>query len=122
MARILILDATDIIGEALSEELIEEGFEVLLSSINKLDGDYLLSNKFELLLIEINPSERAAFVLLEKLKTIVPKPKTIVLVSSVDVRGAVELAKLGVDELFSMPFNVSELFSSIKSLLPHGTQ
>lgn len=120
MARILVLDATEIIGEALSEELIEEGFEVLLSSINKLDGDYLLSNKFELLLIEINPSERAAFVLLEKLKTIAPKPKTIVLVSSVDVRGAVELAKLGVDELFSMPFNVSELFSSIKSLLPQG--
>ena len=116
MTTILIVDDDELIGEALGEELVEEGFSALYASSADEGMDIVLSRPIDIMLLDLKMPGKDGFYVLRKLRELDLPIKVIILSAYADVKSAVEAAQLGAAEFFHKPFDFTELINTIKKL------
>lgn len=116
MITVLIVDDDELIGEALSGELREEGFSPHSATSADEALDFILTHPVDIILLDLKMPGKDGFYVLRKLKELRPVIKVIILSAYADVRSAVEAAQLGANDFFQKPFDFEELISTIKKL------
>lgn len=118
--RILLLEDDIALNDLLNEHLIDKGYEVTLCKNGQEALEYLIDEKFDLALLDINTPILSG---LEVLKTIRSEYKnltpTIILTAYQDTKHLKESFENGVDDYIKKPFDLEELDQRILKLCRH---
>ncbi len=120
MYRILVIDDEESIRELLSDFLPEKGTDVVTASSGERGLSLLKEEKFDLFLLDLMmPGISGLDVLREAAAENIEVP-SIVITAHATVQTAVEAMKLGAFDYITKPFNLEELYLSIKRAIDHS--
>ena len=117
MESILIVDDDVALGNALSEELTEVGFDAY--SVVSADDAFIFlkTHPVDLMLLDLKMPEKDGFYVLHELIKDPNHCKVIVLTAYADVKSAIEAAKTGANDFISKPYDFEELLVTIRKVL-----
>jgi DNA-binding NtrC family response regulator len=121
MESILIVDDDISLCSVLKEELAEVGYEAEFVNSGDAAFNYLLSNKVDLLLLDLKMPEKDGFDVLKELSQRHVNTKIIVLTAYADVKSAIDSAKMGASDFISKPYDFDELLITIRKVLQRDT-
>ncbi len=115
--RVLLLEDDVALNDLLSEHLLDKGYDVVVCSNGQEALEYLVDEKFDLALLDINTPFLSG---IEVLKTIRNDYKnqtpTIILTAYQDTKHLKESFESGVDDYIKKPFDLEELDQRIFKL------
>ncbi|GBD96508.1 MAG TPA: sigma-54-dependent Fis family transcriptional regulator [Nitrospirae bacterium] len=117
MHRILVIDDEESIRELLADFLESKGLDVVSASDGESGLNLLKGEKFDLFLLDLMmPGMSGLDVLRETANENINMP-SIVITAYASVQTAVEAMKLGAFDYITKPFNLEELYISVKRAL-----
>jgi len=116
-SSILVVDDEDALRSVLSNELINEGYDVRTAS----DGDEAIVElnkaQFDLVLLDIKMPRVNGFEVLKHIKENAARTKVVMLTGFADLKNAIESKKLGADDFVSKPYDLVDLLTTIERVL-----
>ncbi|MCC6398144.1 MAG: response regulator [Bacteroidetes bacterium] len=116
-STILVVDDEEALRSVLSNELINEGYEVRTAS----DGDEAIAEldktQFDLVLLDIKMPRVNGFEVLKHIKERPSRTKVVMLTGFADLKNAIESKKLGADDFVSKPYDLVDLLTTIERVL-----
>jgi len=116
-STILVVDDEEALRSVLSNELINEGYEVRTAS----DGDEAIveldRTQFDLVLLDIKMPRVNGFEVLKHIKEHPSRTKVVMLTGFADLKNAIESKKLGADDFVSKPYDLVDLLTTIERVL-----
>jgi DNA-binding NtrC family response regulator len=116
-SSILVVDDEDALRTVLTNELMNEGYEVR----NAGDGDEALTElqkvEYDLVLLDIKMPRVNGFEVLKFIKDHQPRTKVVMLTGFADLKNAIESKKLGADDFVSKPYDLVDLLTTIERVL-----
>jgi CheY-like chemotaxis protein len=116
-SRILVVDDEKAIRGVLATRLEGEGFKVATAGDGKEAIDILLTQHFDLILLDIKMPEVDGFEVLNFAKKKHPDTKVIMLTGYADLRNALDSKRLGAEQFVGKPYEFSELLDTIRRVL-----
>jgi DNA-binding NtrC family response regulator len=114
---VLVVDDEDSLRTVLSNELINEGYEVRTAP----DGDDAIQEmgkaSYDLVLLDIKMPRMNGFEVLKHIKEQHEKTKVVMLTGFADLKNAIESKKLGADDFVSKPYDLVDLLTTIERVL-----
>ena len=115
--KVLLLEDDNLLGDLLNDHLLDKGYNVTLCLNGQEALEYLLDEKFDLALLDLNTPIMSG---LEVLKTIREEYKSktpvIILTAYQDTKHLKESFENGVDDYIKKPFDLEELDQRILKL------
>ena len=116
MTRILLVEDDDQIASYLGELLRAEGFDTQIAGCKKEEGECLLAQSFDLVLLDVILPDGNGFSSCAEIKKEYEIP-VIFLTASGDEYSVVAGLDMGADDYIAKPFRPRELISRIRSVL-----
>jgi DNA-binding response OmpR family regulator len=113
--RILVVEDDESIANLIQINLTAEGYDCTCAYDGKTGADYIETESFDLILLDIMLPEINGYELLEYIKPIGTPVIFLTAKSGVDDR--IKGLKLGADDYISKPFQVGELIARVEALL-----
>lgn len=114
---VLVVDDEEALRSVLSNELINEGYDVQTAS----DGDVAMTEldktTFDLVLLDIKMPRVSGFEVLKHIKEQAGRTKVVMLTGFADLKNAIESKKLGADDFVSKPYDLVDLLTTIERVL-----
>lgn len=114
---VLVVDDEEALRSVLSNELINEGYDVQTAS----DGDVAMTEldktSFDLVLLDIKMPRVSGFEVLKHIKEHAGRTKVVMLTGFADLKNAIESKKLGADDFVSKPYDLVDLLTTIERVL-----
>ncbi|MBK9132610.1 MAG: heavy metal response regulator transcription factor [Gammaproteobacteria bacterium] len=118
--KLLIVEDEKKIGEYLRQGMTEAGFIVNLSR-NGMDGNHLaMTEKFDLIILDIMLPDLDGLHILKSLREAGNKVPVLILTAHGSVEDRVTGLELGADDYLVKPFAFSELLARVRTLLRRG--
>ena len=114
--KILIVDDDEMQRNMLQGFLEKQNFQILTAAGGKEALEIFKMNPVQLVLIDHRMDDMNGDEVLEKMKTLSPLVKAIMITAHGSVNTAVKVMKLGVDDFFEKPVNLTELLYKIKKI------
>ena len=111
--RVLILDDEASILDILSEHLVDEGYECVVSMSPHEALDIIRKEDLAALLTDLKMPEVHGIEVVRQAKEIRPDLAIIVITALVDVKHAIQALRVGADDYVLKPFNLSEISLSV---------
>ncbi len=115
MTDILIVEDDEAISNLIYVNLKDEGYRCTCAYDGEQGADYIESQNFDLVLLDIMLPKINGYELLEYIKTI--KIPVIFITAKCDVNDRIKGLKLGADDYISKPFQIGELSARIEAVL-----
>jgi CheY-like chemotaxis protein len=115
--RILVVDDEEALRTVLSTELTSEGYEVTAASDGGEAIDFVKSNDYDLVLLDIKMPNVDGFEVLKFIKGDKPRIKVIMLTGFADLKNAIESKRLGAEDFVSKPYDLVDLLTTIERVL-----
>jgi DNA-binding NtrC family response regulator len=116
-SSILVVDDEDALRTVLTNELVNEGYEVR----NAADGDEAITElqkaEYDLVLLDIKMPRVNGFEVLRFIKDHLPRTRVVMLTGFADLKNAIESKKLGADDFVSKPYDLVDLLTTIERVL-----
>ncbi|MBP1657375.1 MAG: Response regulator [Bacteroidetes bacterium] len=116
-SSVLVVDDEEALRSVLSNELINEGYDVQTAS----DGDDAMAEidktPFDLVLLDIKMPRVSGFEVLKHIKEHAGGTKVVMLTGFADLKNAIESKKLGADDFVSKPYDLVDLLTTIERVL-----
>ena len=116
-STVLVVDDEEALRSVLSNELINEGYDVQTAS----DGDDAMAEidktPFDLVLLDIKMPRVSGFEVLKHIKERAGGTKVVMLTGFADLKNAIESKKLGADDFVSKPYDLVDLLTTIERVL-----
>jgi two-component system, NtrC family, response regulator PilR len=116
-SSVLVVDDEEALRSVLSNELINEGYDVQTAS----DGDDAIAaidkTPFDLVLLDIKMPRVSGFEVLKHIKEHAGGTKVVMLTGFADLKNAIESKKLGADDFVSKPYDLVDLLTTIERVL-----
>jgi DNA-binding NtrC family response regulator len=116
-SSILVVDDEDALRTVLSNELMNEGYEVHAAGDGDEAIDELGKNPYDLVLLDIKMPRMNGFEVLKHIKQNHMKSKVVMLTGFADLKNAIESKKLGADDFVSKPYDLVDLLTTIERVL-----
>ena len=114
--KILLLEDDVILSEAISEFLIDEGFDVVLAYDGFEAEEIVLNQKFDLLLLDVNVPNLDGFELLKSLRELKNLTPTIFITALNSLEDMKRGFNLGANDYIKKPFDLEELKLRIENI------
>lgn len=116
-SSVLVVDDEEALRSVLSNELINEGYDVRTAS----DGDDAMTEidktPFDLVLLDIKMPRVSGFEVLKHIREHAGGTKVVMLTGFADLKNAIESKKLGADDFVSKPYDLVDLLTTIERVL-----
>lgn len=114
--KLLIVEDDAIIASGLEYALLQEGFEVVVSSTVKEALDAALDPSISLILLDLSLPDGNGYTICEEVKK--KRDVAVIFLTAVDDEGnVVKGLDMGADDYITKPFRIRELISRMKSVL-----
>lgn len=117
--RILAADDDQGLCYLLTEQLGEAGYEVDAVSNGESALELLGKKPYDLLLLDLRMRPISGEEVLKKAKDLYPQLPVIILTGDMDISKAVECIRIGAYDFLTKPYNVENLFVSVRRALEH---
>jgi DNA-binding NtrC family response regulator len=115
--NVLLVDDEEMLRNALSIELIDEGYTVDTATDGDEAIDILRNKNYDVILLDIKMPRVSGFEVLKFVQQKSPKTKVIMLTAYADVKNAIEAVKLGACDFISKPYDLDDVLTSISKAL-----
>lgn len=115
--RVLLIEDTEDLAEAISTWLRRAGFEVTEAATAGAGLEQLARNQPDLLLLDINLPDRSGVTLLSDLRRSGSRLPVVVITARSDIDDKVTLLEMGADDYLVKPFDLRELEARIRAVL-----
>ena len=120
MQRILIVEDEPAMLRGLKDNLEAEGYDVESAGDGKAGLDKILSNTYDLLILDVMLPQMSGFDVLRRLREKgIPTPVIMLTARGEEVDRVVGL-ELGADDYVTKPFSLRELLARVKAVLRRG--
>jgi CheY-like chemotaxis protein len=116
-ARILVAEDDDLQRETLVALLSDEGYDVREASSGNDAIPLIYGVEFNLVILDLKMPYIDGFEVLKFIKGTFQKTKVIVLTAYGDLINIEKCRKLGADEVIGKPFNLGDLFTTIREVM-----
>jgi len=116
-ARILVAEDDDLQRETLVAILSDEGYDVREASSGNDAIPLIYGVEFDLVILDLKMPYIDGFEVLKFIKGTFQKTKVIVLTAYGDLINIEKCKKLGADEVIGKPFNLGDLFTTIRDVM-----
>ena len=120
--RILVVDDEESIRWVLSTSLEKQGYEVDLGVNGKEALEKALSNKYSLIILDINMPDISGLSVLKELKEKNYKRPVVLITAQNTVNNAITGIKLGAYDYIAKPFDLDEINNLVKKILANFKQ
>jgi len=120
MARILVVEDTREIAEALQDSLESEGYEVALATKAAHALSLVTSHKPEVLVLDLGLPDRDGYTVLEELRARGSSVPVLILSARREEADKLRGFRLGADDYVTKPFSRPELLARLAALLRRG--
>jgi DNA-binding response OmpR family regulator len=120
MARILVVEDTREIAEALQDSLESEGYEVALATKAAHALALATSHKPEVVVLDLGLPDRDGYTVLEELRTRGSSVPVLILSARREEADKLRGFRLGADDYVTKPFSRPELLARLAALLRRG--
>lgn len=117
MSRILVCEDKEETRNALEEILSEAGYEIILASNGKEGIKKFQETEPDLVFLDIYMPVMDGLTALEEIMGLNPNQIVIMLTASADIKQSVQAMKLGAYDYITKPFDLGEMFLTIKNAL-----
>ena len=117
MGKILLVDGEQSIRDLITEVLALSGFEVTTAADGLEALNKIRTEKFDLILLDVNLPKLDGFAVLEKVRESAPTQPIIMLSARIDKDDVTHGLRLGADDYVRKPFSVEELILRLDNLL-----
>ncbi len=114
--QILLADDDTDLRETLVAHLAEQGYEVITASDGNEAIPLIYGREFNLVILDLRMPYIDGFAVLQFIKTTFPSTKVIVFTAYADLYNVMRCKELGADEVVTKPYELQELFNSIRAL------
>jgi DNA-binding response OmpR family regulator len=121
MARILVVEDTREIAEALQDSLESEGYEVALATKAAHALALATSHKPEVVVLDLGLPDRDGYEVLRELRTRGSAVPVLILSARREEADKLQGFRLGADDYVTKPFSRPELLARLAALLRRGT-
>jgi DNA-binding response OmpR family regulator len=115
--RILLVEDEKRLARSIERQLTREGYVVELAFDGAEAQEKVLSNEFEIIVLDINLPKKSGFDLLRELRAQSYATPVLILSARDDLKDRVEGLRLGADDYVVKPFEPSEFVARIESIL-----
>jgi DNA-binding NtrC family response regulator len=115
--KILVVDDEEALRVVLSAELDGEGYQVSSAADGQAAINILMTNEFDLILLDIKMPNVDGFEVLKFVKDRWPKTKVVMLTGFADLKNAIESKKLGAEDFVSKPYDLVDLLTTVERVL-----
>src|SRR2546423_10920122 len=120
MARILIVDDTEMMRDSLAATLAREGHEVVAAGDGAAAVQRLGATKFDLLITDLKMPKMTGIELLTEVKKLRAEVPVVLMTAFATVQTAVEAMKLGAYDYIQKPFDGEEIKLLVERTLEHN--
>lgn len=121
-AKILIVDDELIIRESLKGWLERDGYEIMTAASGEESLELLKTNRFDILLVDIQMDGMSGIDVLEHVKEHYPDIDVIMITAFGSIPSSVQAMKIGAYDYLLKPFDPEELGVLIEKLISHQNQ
>ncbi len=115
--KILVVDDTEELREALVEFIREEGYEVFGAGNGIEALDVLKDGHIDVVLSDIHMPEMDGYKLTKKIKSEYSKTGVIVMTAYTSIYSEGDIRKIGADEFITKPFSFTEVIEKIERVI-----
>jgi DNA-binding response OmpR family regulator len=112
--RILVADDDKELVQTIEEELIIEGYEVVIAHDGEEALKAIQSTPFQIAILDLKMPKITGLEILQKVKKEFPAMKTIILTAYANLENVKKCRDLGADEVVEKPYDLGELFTAIE--------
>ena len=120
MARILIVDDTEMMRDSLASTLAREGHEVVAASDGPGALTRISATRFDLMISDLKMPKMTGIELLTEAKKLRPELPVVLMTAFATVSTAVEAMKLGAYDYIQKPFDGEEIKLLVDRTLEHN--
>jgi len=121
MSKILLLEDDELLGETLSEDLEEAGFEVLWVKDADAASDACYETHYDCYLFDVNVPGMSGFELLKSLRESMDETPTLFLTARSSIDDLQEGFDVGADDYITKPFDLAMLIVRIRAKIKTDT-
>jgi DNA-binding NtrC family response regulator len=115
--KILVIDDELLIRDLLYDFFAEKGWEVEVSDSGTSGQELLRNRKFDFALIDLKMPEMDGLALIRKIKALYPEMPVAIMTAFPSFETAVDALRLKVDDYFTKPFNINQLYKTIDHIV-----
>ena len=115
--RILVAEDDKELRETLFTHLCDEGYDVTTAASGNEAIPLIYGKEFNVVVLDLKMPYIDGFEVLKFIKSTFPETKVLVLTAYADLGNIDECKKLGADEVFAKPYNLSDLFYAIENVM-----
>ncbi|WEJ60159.1 response regulator transcription factor [Devosia sp. FJ2-5-3] len=115
--RILLIEDSRDIGDAIAAKLAREGYKVDRASDGLSGEDFAVSGSYDLVVLDINLPGKDGFAILQSMREARTPTPVLVITARNQVADKVSLLDLGADDYLVKPFDLLELTARIRAVI-----
>lgn len=111
--KILVIDDELLIRDLLYDFFAEKGWDVAVSDSGASGQELLRNRKFDFALVDLKMPEMDGLALIRKIRALYPDMPVAIMTAFPSFETAVDALRLKVDDYFTKPFNINQLYKTI---------
>jgi len=115
--KILVIDDELLIRDLLYDFFAEKGWDVAVADTSNAGLELLRNRHFDFALIDLKMPEFDGMALIRKLRSLYPDLPIAIITAFPSFETAVEALRLKVDDYFTKPFNINQLYKTICNIV-----
>jgi len=115
--KILVIDDELLIRDLLYDFFEEKGWDVAVSDSGAAGQELLRNRKFDFALVDLKMPEMDGLALIRKVKALYPNMPVAIMTAFPSFETAVDALRLKVDDYFTKPFNINQLYKTICAIV-----
>jgi DNA-binding response OmpR family regulator len=116
-SRILLVEDEENLAVGLEYNLIEEGYDVKWAKNGREAVDFYISEKFELVILDIMLPYINGFEIAERIRNTDPQMPILMLTAKTESADRIKGLEKGADDYLTKPFHLDELLLRVKGML-----
>jgi len=112
--KILVADDDKELVQTIEEELVIEGYEVVVAHDGEETMNLIQSTPFQIAILDLKMPKISGLEILQKIKKDYPGMKTIILTAYANLENVKKCRDMGADEVVEKPYDLGELFTAIE--------
>ena len=112
--HVLVVDDDDELRTTLAEQLLGEGYTITLAEDGERAINTIKEKNVDVAVVDVKMPKVNGFEVLEFVKKNYPKVKVIMLTAYADIRNVNKCKELGADDVIEKPYDIGDLFDSIR--------
>jgi len=115
--KILVIDDELLIRDLLYDFFAEKGWDVAVSDSGASGQELLRNRKFDFALVDLKMPEMDGLALIRKIRALYPDMPVAIMTAFPSFETAVDALRLKVDDYFTKPFNINQLYKTIDRIV-----